>query len=111
VPGSRPWPIGTPVIAVSSLGGFAEQIVVPNDAAFALPESFRTRMGDVSDCCSHRLFTRWSTEPNCAPKTRFWCWSDRRCRLRRSAASQGAGAKVVAVAPTTRNSLRSRQRG
>jgi NADPH:quinone reductase len=38
--GSTPWPIGTPVIAWTPSGGFAEQIVVSNDAVFALPEPF-----------------------------------------------------------------------
>ena len=38
--GSTPWPIGTPVIAWTPSGGFAEQVVVRNDAVFALPEPF-----------------------------------------------------------------------
>jgi NADPH:quinone reductase len=38
--GSTPWPIGTPVIAWTPSGGFAEQVVVSNDAVFALPEPF-----------------------------------------------------------------------
>jgi NADPH:quinone reductase len=38
--GSRPWLAGTPVIAVGHLGGFAEQIAVPHDAVFPLPETF-----------------------------------------------------------------------
>ena len=40
VPGSSPWTVGTPVIALSPLGGFAEETVVPNEAAFPLPERF-----------------------------------------------------------------------
>jgi NADPH2:quinone reductase len=38
--GSSPWVAGTPVIAVGHLGGFAEQIAVPHDAVFPLPETF-----------------------------------------------------------------------
>jgi len=55
-PGSRPWPIGTPVIAVSSLGGFAEQIVVPNDAAFALPERFSYADGATFLIAAHTAY-------------------------------------------------------
>src|SRR5258705_11314801 len=38
--GSTPWPIGTPVIAWTPGGGFAEQVVVSSDAVFPLPEPF-----------------------------------------------------------------------
>lgn len=37
---SPSWPIGTPVIAVMRTGGFAEQVVAPGDAVFALPPAF-----------------------------------------------------------------------
>jgi NADPH2:quinone reductase len=40
VPRSRPWSIGSPVIALSGTGGFADQVVVASEAAFPLPDAF-----------------------------------------------------------------------
>jgi NADPH2:quinone reductase len=40
LPGSRPWSIGSPVIALTGTGGFAQEVVVASEAAFPLPDAF-----------------------------------------------------------------------
>ena len=61
LPESRPWPIGTPVIAVSRLGGFADEIVVANDAAFALPERFSYAEGATFLIAAHTAYASLAT--------------------------------------------------
>ncbi|MTD53086.1 NADPH:quinone oxidoreductase family protein [Amycolatopsis pithecellobii] len=39
-PGQRRWPPGTPVIAMTRTGGFSQEVVVPSEAVFGLPEGF-----------------------------------------------------------------------
>jgi NADPH2:quinone reductase len=56
VPGSRPWPVGAPVIAVTRLGGFAEVIVVPCDAVFALPTTFSYAEGATFLVAAHTAY-------------------------------------------------------